>query len=80
VRDEETGIERSALEHDHGQASVIITMSTGQWDGFLQAAYDYGHTLLELDENEHPVRAYRKAPDISDALDAAAYFNNEYLA
>lgn len=60
--------------------SVIITMSTGQWDRFLQAAYDYGHTLLELDENEHPVRAYRKAPDISDALDAAAYFNNEYLA
>ena len=60
--------------------SVIITMSTGQWDGFLQAAYDYGHTLLELDENEHPVGAYRKAPDISDALDAAAYLNNEYLA
>lgn len=46
--------------------SVIITMSTGQWDRFLQAAYDYGHTLLELDENEHPVRAYRKAPDISE--------------
>jgi len=60
--------------------SVIITMSTGQWDRFLQAAYDYGHTLLELDENEIPVKAYQKPPDISDALDAASYFNNEYLA
>ena len=39
---------------------VIITMSTGQWDGSLEAAYDYGHTLLELDENEIPVKAYRK--------------------
>jgi len=54
--------------------SVIITMSTGQWDGFLQAAYDYGHTLLELDENEHPVRAYRKAPDISGSCILFGHF------
>lgn len=60
--------------------SVIITMSTGQWDDLLQDAYDTGATLIELDENEHPVRAYRKAPDISDALDAASYMNFEYLA
>jgi len=37
-----------------------VTMSIGQWDGFLQTAYDNGATLLELDENEMPVRAYRK--------------------
>ena len=60
--------------------SVIITMSTGQWDRFLQAAYDHGHTLLELDENEHPVGAYRKAPDISYAVFCLTKKNNEYLA
>ena len=43
-----------------GKPSVTITMSIGQWGGFLQAAYDTGHNLIELDENEIPVRAYRK--------------------
>jgi len=37
-----------------------VTMSIGQWDGFLQTAYDNGATLLEVDENEKPVKAYRK--------------------
>lgn len=40
--------------------TVLITMSTGQWDELLQAGYNAGHTLLELDENEIPARAYRK--------------------
>ncbi len=40
--------------------TLLVTMSTGQWDRFLQAAYDAGATLLELDENEIPARAYRK--------------------
>ena len=40
--------------------SVNITMSRGQWDGFLQSAYNAGHNLIELDNNEIPVRAYRK--------------------
>jgi hypothetical protein len=39
---------------------ITITMSQGQWDGLLSAAYDSGHTLLELDDNEIPVAAYRK--------------------
>jgi hypothetical protein len=39
---------------------VFITMSIGQWDRFLQVAYDTGHVLLELDEDEVPVRTYRK--------------------
>jgi hypothetical protein len=46
-----------------GKPSVNITMSAGQWNGFLQAAYDAGHNLIELDEDEVPVRAYRKMPD-----------------
>lgn len=43
-----------------GKPSVNITMNHGQWDGFLQAAYDAGHNLIEMDDNEIPVRAYRK--------------------
>lgn len=39
---------------------VSITMSAGQWDGLLQAAYDVGCTLIEIDQNGKPARAYRK--------------------
>jgi hypothetical protein len=39
---------------------VIVTMSVGQWDGVLEAAYDRGHILLELDDNEIPVRVYQR--------------------
>jgi hypothetical protein len=38
----------------------IITMAVGQWDPTLSAAYEDGWILLELDEDEVPVRAYRK--------------------
>lgn len=41
----------------------VITMSEGQWDALLSAAYEQGWTLLELDEHEQPVRAYRKASE-----------------
>ena len=40
--------------------SVSVTMSVGQWDCFLQASYNQGHKLIEVDDNEMPVRAYRK--------------------
>lgn len=40
--------------------AVIVTMSRGQWDKLLSAAYDNGATLLELDDNEMPIRAYRR--------------------
>jgi hypothetical protein len=43
-----------------GPPAVIITMSEGQWDGLLQAAYDTGAILLELDRKERPVRAYQR--------------------
>ena len=44
-------------------STINITMSSGQWDGLLQAAYLAGHNLIEVDENEIPVKAYRKLPD-----------------
>jgi hypothetical protein len=37
-------------------------MSRGQWDTLLQAAYDVGFVLVELDDDERPVKAYRR-PD-----------------
>jgi hypothetical protein len=40
---------------------VTVTMSTGQWDAVLQASYDAGFVLLELDEDERPVAAYQRA-------------------
>ena len=40
--------------------SVIITMAKGQWDTVLESAYQECCTLLELDEQENPIRAYRK--------------------
>jgi hypothetical protein len=43
--------------------SVIVTMSIDQWDGLLAAAYDRGATLLELDDDEMPIRAYRRKAD-----------------
>ena len=46
-----------------GKPSVTVTMSQGQWDRFLQAAYDAGHNLIEVDDNEMPVKAYRKKLD-----------------
>ncbi|HEV3435761.1 MAG TPA: hypothetical protein VG122_00280 [Gemmata sp.] len=44
----------------HKPGTVYITMSIGQWDELLQAAYDEGLVLLELDDREQVVRAYRK--------------------
>lgn len=42
---------------------LIVTMSVGQWDGLLAAAYDRGATLLELDDDEMPIKAYRRKAD-----------------
>jgi hypothetical protein len=41
-------------------SGIVITMSVGQWDVTLAQAYEMGWTLLELDANERPVRAYRR--------------------
>ena len=36
-------------------------MAEGQWDAMLAAGYQAGVVLLELDDDERPVRAYRNA-------------------
>lgn len=41
--------------------ALVITMGEGQWDAMLSTAYAAGWILLELDERERPVQAYRKA-------------------
>jgi hypothetical protein len=38
----------------------VITMGKGQWDALLASAYEAGWVLLELNDDEEPVRAYRK--------------------
>jgi len=45
-----------ALKH-----ARVMTMAQGQWNATLAAAYDLGWILVELDDDERPVRAYRKA-------------------
>lgn len=42
--------------------TAYITMSVGQWDATLATCYGAGFVLLELDDDERPVRAYRR-PD-----------------
>jgi hypothetical protein len=37
-----------------------LTMSVGQWDTMLHAGYDSGWILLELDDDERILRAYRR--------------------
>jgi hypothetical protein len=39
----------------------VMTMAEGQWDGLLAGAYAAGWILLEVDDDERPVRAFQKA-------------------
>ena len=39
---------------------LIITMSPDQWDALLDEGYNCGALLLEIDQNEQPVRAYQR--------------------
>ncbi len=41
---------------------LVVTMGAGQWDALLAAAYAEGDVLVEVDERERPVRAYRREP------------------
>jgi len=43
------------------KGAAVMTMARGQWDALLNAAYQSGWTLLEVDDNERPVKAYRRA-------------------
>lgn len=56
----EISLDETMNELIAGKPMVFITMSIGQWNNFLQSAYDLGHNLIELDEKERPVAAYRK--------------------
>ncbi|MEI6610992.1 MAG: hypothetical protein WCO53_14795 [Deltaproteobacteria bacterium] len=51
------------IERTMRPGTINVTMSPGQWDGLLKAAYDAGHYLIEIDKNEKPVKAYQKRPD-----------------
>lgn len=55
-----TEIELSETILGGGKPALNITMSIGQWDELLQAAYDSGAILIELDRQERPIRAYRR--------------------
>lgn len=55
------------MEKIFDKPQLIITMNPGQWDKLLEDAYQRGHTLLELDDNEIPIRAYRKDPEIFES-------------
>lgn len=46
---------------DFNSPGCSITMNVGQWDLLLDEAYKMGWTLIEMDDNEKPVAAYRKA-------------------
>jgi len=48
------------LSGNSKKGALIITMSPGQWDELLNEAYNYDGILLEIDDNEQPVAAYRK--------------------
>lgn len=38
--------------------SAIITIDVGAWSEMLAACYDNGWILVEMDEDERPVRAF----------------------
>jgi hypothetical protein len=45
---------------DGRPTGMVITMGEGQWDAMLAAAYQDGWILLEVDQHDRPVRAYKK--------------------
>lgn len=51
---------KKAFENMTKPGQFIITMSKGQWDGFLDEGYfRQDAILIELDENEIPTVAYK---------------------
>ncbi len=43
-----------------GGGGLAITMSPGQWDALLDEGYNRNALLLEIDQNEQPVKAYQR--------------------
>lgn len=56
----EMDIEEAVTGMLNATGGLFITMSPGQWDTLLQSVYDRGGVLIELDENEIPVKAYQR--------------------
>ena len=46
------------------RGTVYVTMSIGQWDAFLRVSYEMGAVLLELDDEERPITAFRQRGSI----------------
>jgi hypothetical protein len=42
------------------RGSCSITIDIGGWDNLIEAAYNNGFFLIEMDENENPVRVFHK--------------------
>lgn len=43
-----------------GKSGTLMTMAPEQWDTLLLEAYENGWTILEVDTDEKPIRAFRK--------------------
>jgi Mlc titration factor MtfA (ptsG expression regulator) len=56
----EADVKAAVSDMLNGVPNWYCTMSVGQWDAFLQAAYERGAVLIELDDAERPIRAYRR--------------------
>jgi hypothetical protein len=55
------------------EPQLIVTMSQGQWDSLLETAYLTGAVLLELDQFELPVRAFRIQEETATGSSADAH-------
>jgi len=49
-----------SLENLNLKGQMVVTMNKGQWDMFLEKGYENGAILLEVDDNEIPIKAYKK--------------------
>ena len=56
----------SEVPLDHARSTkdspcINILIGPEEWSEWIQTAYDGGHTIIEFDENEIAVRAFRKS-------------------
>jgi hypothetical protein len=49
-----------AIKDIFAPGQMVVTMSPGQWDEFLELAYNKFALLVELDDNEIPTKGFRK--------------------
>ena len=51
---------QDALQKIGKNGTMMITMSVNQWDRYLEFSYQDGWILLELDDDEKPIRAFQR--------------------